>query len=53
MAKCTFCRKDSELGKGMHYVTDEGKVYYFCSKKCRKNFELGRKARKIKWARKK
>ncbi|UCD20967.1 MAG: 50S ribosomal protein L24e [archaeon] len=53
MAKCTFCRKEAEQGRGIYFVTDDGKTFYFCSSKCRRNFKLGRKARKIKWARSK
>lgn len=52
MTKCAFCACDHEIGRGMFMVTDEGKVFYFCSSKCRKNWNLGRKARKFKWARK-
>ncbi|MEM1536146.1 MAG: 50S ribosomal protein L24e [Candidatus Pacearchaeota archaeon] len=51
--KCAFCKKNYELGKGLIFVTDSGSVFWFCSKKCRRNWELGRKPQKLKWARKK
>jgi large subunit ribosomal protein L24e len=29
-----------------------GTVFYFCSSKCEKNFNLGRESKKLKWSRK-
>jgi nucleoside-diphosphate kinase len=31
------------------FVRKDGTVYFFCSSKCERNFELGRKGRKVKW----
>ncbi len=51
--KCSFCKKEIELGRGKMFVRNDGKVLYFCSSKCEKNMlELGRKPRKVKWVRK-
>ncbi|MBU6997802.1 MAG: hypothetical protein HXS41_02315 [Theionarchaea archaeon] len=50
--KCSFCGKDIEKGTGKMYVKKDGAVLYFCSGKCEKNMvNLGRKSRKVKWAR--
>jgi ribosomal protein L24E len=49
MPKCTYCNKDFEPPKGVTIVEGiSGKSKYFCSSKCRKNSEMGRK--KKKWA---
>lgn len=49
MPKCTFCGQNYEFPMGVTVVEAiSGKVRYFCSGKCRKNFEMGRK--KGKWA---
>jgi len=53
MTKCAFCSKECKIGKGVTFVKDSGAVLHFCSSKCRKNMNLGRKARKLKWSRKK
>lgn len=53
MATCTFC-KETFTGKGTIYVLKTGKMYKFCSSKCRKNMlNLGREPRNIDWVRKK
>jgi len=49
MAKCFFCGKNAEQGKGTMFVTMEGKILNFCSSKCRKAFKLGRNPKKLKW----
>ena len=33
-------------------IQKDGTVRYYCSSKCRKNFEMGRKNKKVKWVRK-
>jgi len=54
MVKCTFCKKEIEKGTGMMYVKNDGKIFYFCSRKCDKNLlKLKRKPAKIEWATKK
>jgi large subunit ribosomal protein L24e len=47
---CSFCGR--EIGRGVEsmYVTNKGKIYYFCSSKCDKNMlKLGRSKRRTKW----
>jgi len=47
---CSFCGEDIEPGTGKMFVRRDGKVFYFCSRKCEKNMlELGRNPRKLKW----
>lgn len=48
MAKCTFCTREMQPGRGITFVTTDAKILHFCSSKCRKQFKLGRKKRK--WA---
>ena len=48
--KCSFCGTDIPPGTGLMYVQKDGKILYFCSRKCEKNMlKLGRKPRKVKW----
>lgn len=48
--KCTFCGSEIPKGKGIMYIKNDGKVLYFCSRKCEKNMlVLGRKARNVTW----
>lgn len=49
--KCSFCGSNIRLGSGKMYVKVDGTIYYFDSSKCEKNFLMGRKSKKIKWAR--
>ncbi|MCS7134466.1 MAG: 50S ribosomal protein L24 [Candidatus Pacearchaeota archaeon] len=51
--KCAFCKKDYQQGKGILFVKDSGAVLWFCSRKCRKSFEFGRKPWKLKWTKQK
>lgn len=47
---CSFCGKEIEIGTGKMFVKRDGKVFYFCSRKCEKNMiELKRNPRKLKW----
>ncbi len=48
---CSYCGKEILPGK-MRIFVKGNKVYYFCSRKCEKNWELGRKPQKVKWIRK-
>ncbi len=41
-----------EFPYGLTLVLNDGSVLHFCSSKCRKNFQLGRKSRKVKWIKK-
>lgn len=47
--KCAFCKKDFEMPYGMIIVQKDGTPKPFCSSKCRKNSEMGRDNRKVKW----
>jgi len=35
--KCSFCNSNVEAGTGVMFVKNDGKIFYFCSKKCEKN----------------
>lgn len=52
MPVCSFCKEHYEFPKGISVVQKDGNVKYFCSSKCRKNFEMGRDNKKVKWIRK-
>ncbi len=50
MTKCTFCNSEIGIGTGKMYVKIDGRVLYFCGKKCEKNMlKLGRHPTKAKW----
>lgn len=50
MASCSFCGNTIKKGTGKMYVKTDGRILYFCSKKCEKNLlKLGRKPRTTKW----
>ena len=51
--KCSFCNKTIKSGTGKMFVKKDGSIYYWCSKKCEKNFHLGRDPKKLKWVRSK
>jgi large subunit ribosomal protein L24e len=52
MPVCTFCRGQYEFPRGTTVVMKDGAVKFYCSSKCRKNSEMGRKSKKVKWVRK-
>jgi large subunit ribosomal protein L24e len=52
MPTCSFCKESYEFPRGITVVQKDGNVRYFCSSKCRKNSEMGRDAKKVKWIRK-
>lgn len=52
MPKCTFCKQTYELPRGLTIFLNDGGSLDFCSSKCRKNFELGRDNKKVKWVKK-
>ena len=52
MPTCSFCKKDYNFPRGITVVQKEGTPRYFCSSKCRKNSEMGRDNRKVKWVKK-
>ncbi|RDD52372.1 50S ribosomal protein L24 [Nanoarchaeota archaeon NZ13-N] len=47
---CSFCGNKLEPGTGLIYVLNDGRVLYFCSRKCYRNWEMGRNPKKYKWA---
>jgi large subunit ribosomal protein L24e len=52
MAKCSFCGRQIIQGRGIIFVENSGRVVNYCSSKCRKNRDLGREAKKLKWTEK-
>ena len=46
---CSFCGKAYEIGTGIQIAKNDGNIIYFCSSKCRKNFNLGRSAIHTRW----
>jgi len=52
MARCSFCGKQIQLGKGITYVETSGRIYHFCSSKCKKNKRMKRDPTKVKWVKK-
>jgi large subunit ribosomal protein L24e len=52
MTKCSFCGENMERGTGMMYVKKDGKILFFCSKKCEKHIlKLERKPLTTRWTR--
>jgi len=52
MPVCSFCKNQYEFPKGTTVVQKDSSVRYYCSSKCRKNMEMGRLTKKVKWIRK-
>jgi large subunit ribosomal protein L24e len=52
MPACFFCKKNYVFPKGTTVVWKDGSVRHYCSSKCRKNSEMGRDNRKVKWIKK-
>ena len=52
MVVCSFCKNNYEYPRGTTVVQKDGSAKYFCSSKCRKNLEMGRLNKKVKWIRK-
>lgn len=52
MVVCSFCRNNYEYPRGTTVVQKDGTARYYCSSKCRKNLEMGRLNKKVKWVRK-
>ncbi len=52
MPVCSFCKNSYEFPRGTTVVQKDASVRYYCSSKCRKNMELGRLTKKVKWIRK-
>lgn len=51
MPKCSICGKMYEINSGLSLILLTGDIMHFCSSKCRKNYDLGRDKKKLKWAR--
>ena len=49
MPTCSFCKKAYNFPRGTTVVQKDASVKYFCSSKCRKNQEMGRINKKVKW----
>lgn len=50
MTKCVFCGREASFHEGVHLITNDGNIKYFCSSKCRKNsLKLKRDNRKVRW----
>ncbi|MFB6246535.1 MAG: 50S ribosomal protein L24e [Candidatus Pacearchaeota archaeon] len=47
MPRCSYCKKDYDIHKGLTLVLKDGRIRYLCSSKCRKNMLM--KRRKVKW----
>jgi large subunit ribosomal protein L24e len=47
--ECDFCGGDIEPGTGTMFVRTDGTTVRFCSSKCEKNVDLGRRARDLEW----
>ncbi len=47
--KCSFCGKRMIPGTGTMLVRRDGTLLYFCSSKCERNFNLGRKPHRVRW----
>jgi len=50
--KCSFCGKVIKSGTGKMFARNDGTVFYWCSSKCEKNYDLGRESKQRKWSRK-
>ena len=52
MPRCTFCKHTYEFPRGLTLVMNDGTIIYFCSSKCRKNFNMKRDNKKVLWIKK-
>ena len=52
MARCSFCGHMIEPGTGVMFIKNDGRIFNFCSLKCRKNLmKLGRVPKEMPWTR--
>ncbi len=47
--KCSYCGTEIKKGTGLLLVTLSGRGINYCSSKCRRNTEMKRKSRNVKW----
>ena len=48
--KCTFCGEEIKKGTGKIFAKNDGKIFYFCTRRCEKNLlKLKRVPRTTKW----
>ncbi|MCK4335682.1 MAG: 50S ribosomal protein L24e [Candidatus Aenigmarchaeota archaeon] len=47
--KCSVCKSNVLKGSGKMFVRNDGRIFYFCSSKCQKNWNMGREGKKLKW----
>jgi large subunit ribosomal protein L24e len=52
MPVCSFCKVSYKFPRGTTVVQKDSSVRYYCSSKCRKNSEMGRLTKKVKWIKK-
>jgi len=52
MPVCSFCKNGYEFPRGVTVVQRDASVRYYCCSKCRKNAEMGRRNKKVKWVQK-
>ena len=52
MPVCSFCKNLYKFPCGITVIQKDGSIRYYCSSKCRKNEEMGRLAKKVKWVKK-
>jgi large subunit ribosomal protein L24e len=51
MPRCSYCKENYSIPKGMTLVKTDGTIVHLCSSKCRKNMLM--KRRKVRWISKK
>lgn len=52
MPKCSFCKNPYDFPRGITVVQKDGTPRFYCSSKCRKNSDMGRDNRKVRWVKK-
>ena len=52
MPTCSFCKRNYEIPSGLTIFTIDGRSIHYCSSKCRKNVNIGRDPKRVKWVKK-